>query len=104
MEFFISAIIGYKINDRNLNRYKEFEDRYGVHDVFELPDGAIVRHHSREWIEELTSDFETKKIYDCELTSMNGNQSSCFQFIGKKQQIYTSEKHSIIKSYVNTSL
>ena len=72
-------------NERNLNRYMEFEEKYGNYGVFELPDGAIFRHHSKEWIERLTSSFETKELFDCELTTMNGNQSSCFQFIGRKK-------------------
>jgi SAM-dependent methyltransferase len=72
-------------NARNLARYDEFEKKYGTHGVFELPDGAVVRHHSRKWIEQLVSGLETKELYDCELTSMNGNNSSCFQFIGKKK-------------------
>ena len=72
-------------NDRNFSRYIEFEKKYGNYGVFELPDGAIVRHHSKEWIKELISGFEAKEFYDCELTSMNGNQSSCFQFIGRRR-------------------
>ena len=72
-------------NERNLKRYDEFEGKYGNYGVFELPDGAIVRHHSKEWIEQLTRGFETEELFDCELTTMNGNQSSCFQFIGRKK-------------------
>ena len=71
-------------NDRNLKRYREFFGKHGEYGIFELPDGAIVRHHSKGWIESLVGNFETKEFYDCELPSMNGNLSSCFQFIGRK--------------------
>ena len=72
-------------DERNLTRYREFEEKYGNYGVFELPDGAIVRHHSKEWIERLTIAFETQELFDCELTTMNGNKSTCFQFIGRKK-------------------
>jgi SAM-dependent methyltransferase len=74
-------------DDRNLKRYHKFSEKNGTFGVFELPDGAIVRHHSRAWIEGLVSRFESEAFYDCELTSMNGNPSSCFQFIGRKNNV-----------------
>jgi 2-polyprenyl-3-methyl-5-hydroxy-6-metoxy-1,4-benzoquinol methylase len=72
-------------DERNQNRYKKYEDKHQKYGVFELPEGAIVRHHSKEWISTLLNPFETKALYDCELPSMNGNTSSCFQNIGQKK-------------------
>ncbi len=71
-----------QIDERNLERYSEFEAKFGQYGVFELPEGAIVRHHSKEWISTLLKDFKLLDMFDCEFTTMNGNQSSCFQFFG----------------------
>lgn len=71
-------------NERNLTRYKTFERKYDQYGVFELEEGAVVRHHSTEWINILFQNFVKLDLYDCELISMNGNSSSCFQFMGQK--------------------
>jgi SAM-dependent methyltransferase len=42
---------------RNLERYDRYAEQYGTFGIFELPDGAVVRHHRKEWIEELTGSF-----------------------------------------------
>src|SRR5919199_6374834 len=42
---------------RNRERYERDAGAYGVYGVFELPEGVVVRHHRREWIEELTRSF-----------------------------------------------
>src|SRR5271157_6400357 len=48
------------LNDdpRNLKRYDRYAEEYGTFGIFELPDGAVVRHHQKEWIEELTTSFD----------------------------------------------
>jgi len=71
-------------NEQNISRYKEFEKKYDQYGVFELPEGTIVRHHSKEWIKKLFQEYKTLDLIDCELVSMNGNQSLCFQFFGRK--------------------
>ena len=42
------------LNDdlRNLERYDRYAEEYGTYGIFELPDGAAVRHHQKEWIED----------------------------------------------------
>ena len=44
------------LNDdsRNHERYEYYAEAYGTFGIFELPEGVIVRHHRKEWIEELT--------------------------------------------------
>ena len=69
---------------RNLNRYNKFVNKYGTYGVFELTEGAILRHHEENWIANLTKDY-TKKIFKkIELITMNGNISNGFIFIGQK--------------------
>lgn len=71
-------------DERNLGRYQESEAKYGIYGVFELPEGAILRHHSEEWIQKLLQDFHTLKYEHLTFTTMNGHQSNGFYFIGTK--------------------
>lgn len=74
------------INDdpRNRQRYEEFATAYGCYGVFELPEGVVVRHHRREWIEELTNPFQQLEYEPFTVTTMNGNASAAFQYLGRK--------------------
>ena len=76
------------INDdqRNRERYERYADEYKCYGVFELPEGVVVRHHPLEWIDELTSAFARLEYEPFVVTTMNGNQSSAFQFLGRKIQ------------------
>ena len=66
-------------DERNLNRYNEFKNKYNKYGVFELPEGAVCRHHDKEWIK------VKKKIFkEIEYTTMNGNKSNGFYYIGEK--------------------
>src|SRR5262249_48913188 len=38
---------------RNVARYVRDQKKYGVYGVFDLADGATVRHHDRQWIDSL---------------------------------------------------
>lgn len=72
-------------DERNINRYQEFQNKYGIYGVFELQEGAVCRHHTEQWIHELLKDFETLKYKHLSFTTMNGNKSNGFYFIGKKE-------------------
>lgn len=74
------------LNDdaRNRERYQRFAEAYKCYGVFELPEGVAVRHHEREWIEELTSPFQQLKYEPSTVTTMNGNTSAAFQYLGCK--------------------
>jgi hypothetical protein len=52
--------------------------------VFELPEGVVVRHHESGWIEELTGSFTQLEYEDFNVTTMNGNASAAFQYLGRK--------------------
>lgn len=71
-------------DERNINRYQQFQEKYGTYGIFELPEGTVLRHHSREWIQELLSSFETEKYSDLTFTTMNGHTSNGFYYFGRK--------------------
>ena len=75
------------INDdvRNRARYKKFAEAYGCYGVFDLAEGVTVRHHPKEWIETLTSPFERLEFERFTVTTMNGNSSAAFQYLGHKR-------------------
>ena len=68
---------------RNLERYERDADQFGVYGVFELPEGVIVRHHREEWIEQLTRAFTPLAFEYFTVTTMNGNASAAFQYLGR---------------------
>ena len=68
---------------RNLQRYERHADEFGVYGVFELPEGVIVRHHREEWIEQLTVAFTRIAFEHFMATTMNGNSSAAFQYLGR---------------------
>src|SRR2546423_10946325 len=63
---------------RNRERYERCAERYGCYGIFELPEGVVVRHHRKEWIEELTGPFRQLENEPFTVTTMNGNLSSAF--------------------------
>lgn len=71
-------------DERNLNRYKEFADKFNQYGVFELPEGAIVRHHSEDWVKESTKEFKELSFKEVVYTTMNGNKSNGYFYIGQK--------------------
>jgi len=72
-------------DERNLDRYNKFADKYGTYGVFELIEGAIVRHHEENRIFKLTKDFSKETYKKIQFTTMNGNVSNGFIFIGQKK-------------------
>lgn len=69
---------------RNRKRYERDEEKYGCYGVFELPEGVVVRHHRKEWIEEVTNSFRQLEYDEFTVTTMNGNASAAFQYLGRK--------------------
>lgn len=72
-------------DERNMERYTRDEPKYGKYGVFDLPEGATVRHHDPRWIEELTRDFDTVALDQLEVVTMNGNPAKGFQWFGLKR-------------------
>lgn len=75
-------------DERNIKRYQEYENKYGIYGIFELDEGAVLRHHTETHISGLTKNFKKmvfeKTVYD----TMNGHKSNGFYYMGKKQQLY----------------
>jgi SAM-dependent methyltransferase len=71
---------------RNRERYDRFVERYGTYGVFELPEGVVLRHHRKDWIEELTRPFEQLEYETFEALTMNGNKSAAFQYLGRTRR------------------
>lgn len=69
---------------RNRERYERYAERYECYGVFELPEGVVVRHHEREWIAEITRPFHRLEYEPFNVTTMNGNVSAAFQYLGRK--------------------
>jgi len=72
---------------RNTERYEKYQDKYREYGVFELPEGAVVRHYTKEHINEIMSDFD-QKIFEIGVhTTMNGNRTNGFCFVGIKKKV-----------------
>ena len=72
-------------DQRNRERYEQYAETYGRYGIFKLREGVVVRHHHREWISEVTSSFQQLEYEPFTVTTMNGNESAAFQFLGRKQ-------------------
>ena len=70
-------------DQRNIDRYNKFEDKYGSYGVFELPEVPLLKHHSEKWITQLTEPFQRVWYKKFVVTTMNGNKSNAFQYIGQ---------------------
>jgi SAM-dependent methyltransferase len=71
-------------DQRNRERYERYAETYNCYGVFELPEGVVVRHQQKEWIDELTSSFTRLEYEEFTVTTMNGNTSLAFQYLGRK--------------------
>ena len=73
-------------DERNRKRYEEFAPVFGTYGVFELPEGAICRHHSEEYIQSLLKDFSTMVFFPTTFVTMNGHESKGFCYFGRKKE------------------
>lgn len=71
-------------NSVEVERYEYLNGDKNNFGVFKLPEGAIFRHHTKEWIKTLTKDFEIISETPIILETMNGNIANGFQLIAKK--------------------
>ena len=71
-------------DERNLRRYGQFAEQYGAYGVFELPEGAVLRHFSEERILYLLRGFTEERFVPLSFITMNGNRSNGFYYIGIK--------------------
>ncbi len=69
---------------RNVERYVRDEKKYGVYGVFDLCEGATVRHHERQWVEQLTAGFDEVALDEIQVLTMNGHPATAFQWFGRR--------------------
>ena len=83
----IVYINDFLVNDdeRNVERYNSFIEKYGVYGAFELPGGGAFRHQTKEWVDELLGIYEKKEFEELIYTTMNGHKSKGFYYIGAKK-------------------
>jgi SAM-dependent methyltransferase len=81
----ILYISDYYIQEKSVEvgRYEYLNGDPNNFGVFKLPEGAIFRHHTKEWIKTLTKDFEVLIENPLIVTTMNGNIANGFQIIAK---------------------
>ncbi len=78
------------ITDFMINTDPRNQERYnrcnrGSYGVFELDDGAVLRHHSRNHMVQLTNAFEELIFKETVFATMHQHRSNGFYYIGKKQ-------------------
>ncbi|BES64216.1 hypothetical protein SANA_06550 [Gottschalkiaceae bacterium SANA] len=69
---------------RNLDRYKKYQDIFEQYGTFKLPNGGVCRHHTLDWVRESTSTFQEISLETIQYTTMNGNPSNGYSYIGRK--------------------
>lgn len=70
-------------DERNRGRYRRYADHYGCYGVFETDDGAVCRHHSREWLSTLLTGFDIAATRTIPVATMNGHESSGIQILAR---------------------
>ena len=71
-------------DQRNISCYEKYKEKHRVYGIFEIEGGAVLRHHSLEWIDELVRPFERVLLEEKIFTTMNNHTSNGFWFIGRK--------------------
>ena len=69
---------------RNRKRYEDAFPKYGNYGVFELPEGAVLRHHAPEYVHHFFAKFEPLEFETPTYPTMNGHTSNGYCFIGRK--------------------
>lgn len=72
-------------DERNRTRYAEAAEKFQgafPYGVFELPEGALLRHYERKTVEERLQNFQTKCFEEVTFRTMNGHTSCGFYFFG----------------------
>lgn len=71
-------------DERNIKRYEEFQEKYGVYGVFELPEGAVLRHHDIKRVQESLKGFAPLVLEKIDYVTMNGHHSKGYYYIGRR--------------------
>lgn len=71
-------------DERNRRRYDRCATLDGSYGVFETEDGAVCRHHSREWLTTVLAGFETISTRTITVPTMNGHEATGIQILARK--------------------
>ncbi|MCP4673577.1 MAG: class I SAM-dependent methyltransferase [Desulfobacula sp.] len=71
-------------DQRNIDRYNQYQTKYNKYGTFELQEGVPLRHHTRAQINKLMSIFKTIIFKPVIYATMNGNKSNGLYYIGRK--------------------
>ncbi len=79
-------VIDFLLNEdeRNKNRYQSCVEKYGVYGVFDLPEGAVLRHHDEKYLKRLMKDFNIVYFDKKQFETMNGHVSNGFSLLAIK--------------------
>lgn len=85
----IVFIYDFLINEdrRNIDRYEKSLQKHAAYGTFEVDNSVTLRHHTIEWIDELTCVFAKVSFEKKNFPTMNGHNSNGFCFIGKNSGI-----------------
>ncbi len=72
-------------DDRNRERYAAALAKHKTYGVFELPEGAILRHHDPGHMKNFLKPFREIEFREVAYSTMNGHTSNGFYFFGKKE-------------------
>ena len=74
------------LNDdaRNVARYQAARGRGLPYGTFELPEGVVLRHHDRRWIETLFATWTDVGFREFTVETMNGHTSHAFQLFVRR--------------------
>lgn len=68
-------------DSRNQERYKKYQSDFDNYGTFKLEDKAILRHHKRDYIEQLLQGFSIISEKEVGVNTMNGNKSTILQML-----------------------
>jgi len=68
---------------RCVERYEKYAAKYSTYGVFELPDGAVLRHMPQAALHKLVAAFKYCDEWMEDVKSMRGNPIKAWRFIGR---------------------
>jgi len=71
-------------DERNRERYREFEKELGVFGMFRT-ESAVVRHHDMKRVSLLLSPFDILREETIRVRTMNGHEADVFQIVARKK-------------------
>lgn len=73
-------------DQRNQARYRRHAETYGEYGVFETGDGAICRHHTADWLQNLLlAGFDIDTSRQITVETMNANSANALQILAVKR-------------------